>query len=99
MDLALFVAQVKRSVYGKAGFEIVLDENETPSRLISLQSDRLKPNVSEDWELAGFRYEGRDGFYQPEEVLYFVNLPLEADHEGLSDIEADVDTCQARHDY
>lgn len=98
MDLALFVAQIKRSTYGKAGFEVVLDEDEGPARLISLQSDKLKPNVSEAWELTGFRYEGRDGFYEPDEVLYFVNLPLEADHEGLSDVEPVRDVCKARHD-
>jgi hypothetical protein len=98
LDLALFVAQVKRSIYGKAGFEIVLDDDETPSRLISLQSDKLKPDVSEDWELTGFRYQGREGFYRPPEVLYLLNLPLEADHEGLSDIEAIRGVCQARHD-
>jgi len=55
MDLALFVAQVKRSVYGKAGFEIILEEDETPGLLIFLQSNRLKPNVSEGWEINCFR--------------------------------------------
>jgi hypothetical protein len=98
MDLILFVAQIKRSIYGKSGFEIVLDDDETPAWLLSLQSSKLKPNVSKDWELTGFRYEGREGFYQPEEVLYFVNLSLEADHEGLSDVEPVRDICQARHD-
>ncbi len=98
MDGVLFAAQVKRSIYGKAGFEIVLDEDETPSWLLGLQGIKLKPNVNEDWELTGFRYEGRDGYYQPEEVLYFVNLCLEADYEGLSDVEPVRDVCQARHE-
>ena len=98
MDLALFVAQVKRSIHGKAGFEIVLDGDGDPARLIPLQSDTLKPNVSGAWELTGFRYQGRDGFYAPREVLYFVNLQLEADHEGLSDVEPVIDVCQARHE-
>ena len=98
MDLILFVAQVKRSIYGKAGFEIVLDGDGDPSRLIPLQSDRLKPNVSKDWRLTGFRYEGRDGFYDPDEVLYFVNLQLEADYEGLGDVEPVVNICQARYE-
>jgi len=98
MDLALFVAQVKRSIHGKAGFEIVLDRDGDPARLIPLQSDTLKPNVSGAWELTGFRYQGRDGFYAPREVLYFVNLQLEADHEGLSDVEPVIDVCQARHE-
>jgi hypothetical protein len=98
MDYALFVAQVKRSIYGKSGFEIVLDGNGVPARLISLQSDRLRPEVSEDWELTGFEYRGRKAMYSPDEVLYFVNLGLEADHEGISDVEAVVDACQARHE-
>ena len=98
MDLVLFAAQIKRSVYGKTGFEIVLEENDTPAWLLSLQSTKLKPNVNEDWELTGFKYEGRDGFYDPDEVLYFVNLGLEADHEGLSDVESVRSVCQARHD-
>jgi hypothetical protein len=66
--------------------------------LISLQSDRLRPEVSEDWELTGFEYRGRKAMYSPDEVLYFVNLGLEADHEGISDVEAVVDACQARHE-
>ena len=98
MDLALFVVQIKRSIYGKAGFEIVLDEDDTPARFISLQSDKLKPEVNSDWELTGFEYKGKKGMYTPEEVLYFVNLQLEADWEGISDIEAIVDACQARHE-
>lgn len=98
IDLVIFVAQIKRSIYGKTGFEIVLEEDETPAWLLSLQSTKLKPNVDEDWELTGFRYEGKEGFYQPEEVLYFVNLPLEADREGISDVEPVRDICQARHD-
>ena len=97
MDQVLFAAQVKRSIYGKAGFEIVLDD-EGPAWLLSLQSTRLKPNVNENWELEGYKYEGRDGFYQPEEVLYFVNLQLEADREGLSDVETLRDICKARYD-
>lgn len=98
LDQALFVAQVKRSVYGKAGFEIVLDGDGWPAWLLSLQSPRLKPNLDPDWRLTGYGYEGRDGFYGPGEVLYFVNLQLEADMEGLSDVEPVRGVCGARHD-
>ena len=98
MDLVLFVAQVKRSVHGRAGFEVVLDEDGSPSWLLSLQSGRLKPSLDEDWGLRGYGYEGRDVFYGPDEVLYFVNLPLEVDREGLSDVEPVRDVCRARHD-
>lgn len=97
MDLILFIAQVKRSIYGKVGFEIVLDEDEKPYRLLPLQSNKLEPDINNDWELTNFKYEGRTDFYKPEEVLYFINLPLEADMEGLSDIEPVIDVCNARH--
>ena len=97
MDLALFVAQVKRSVHGRAGFEVVLGEDGLPGRLLSLQSHRLRPNIDEAWRLTGYRYEGRDGFYGPGEVLYFANLPLEADLDGLSDVEPVRGACRARH--
>lgn len=98
MDKVLFVSQVKRSIYGKAGWEIILNDDETPSWLLSLQSDKLKPKVDEDWELTGFRYEGRDNFYEKDEVLYFTNLQLESDRLGLSDIEPIRDVCRARHE-
>ncbi len=98
MDWTLFVAQVKRSIFGKAGFEIVLDpDGLLPERFIPLKSDKLKPKLDRNWELTGFEYEGRDNFYAPEEVLYFTNLGLEADYEGLSDIEGIRDICKARN--
>ena len=48
MDEALVVAQVKRSVLGRAGFEVVPDANGFPGRLIPLQSERLRPALDED---------------------------------------------------
>lgn len=98
LDEVLFVTQLKRSIYGKAGWEVVMNDKELPEWLLSLRSDKLKPNLTDAWELTGFAYEGRDGFYKPEEILYFTNLQLEADQEGLSDIEPIVDICKARHD-
>ena len=98
MDLALFVAQVKRSVYGKTGFEIVLDEDDYPRQLLSLKSTELKPDIDEDWTLTGYTYKGKKDFYEPEEVLYFTNLQLEADMLGLSDVEPVRSVCQAQHE-
>jgi len=98
MDLALFVAQVKRSVYGSAGFEIVLDDQDYPRRLLSLQSTLLRPDIDEDWTHTGYTYKGKKGFYTPDEVLYFTNLQLEADMLGLSDVEPIRTVCQARHE-
>ncbi|MHA1280161.1 MAG: hypothetical protein ACTSQ8_23480, partial [Candidatus Helarchaeota archaeon] len=98
MDLALFVAQVKRSVYGNAGFEIVLDGQDYPERLLSLQSTLLRPDIDEDWPHTGYTYKGKKGFYTTDEVLYFTNLQLEADMLGLSDVEPVRTACQARHE-
>lgn len=98
LDLVLFTAQVKRSVYGKAGFEVVTDDEGLPMKLLSLESDRLKPDLDEDWDLTGYTYRGRKGFYGPEEVLYFTNMELEADRLGLSDLESLRSVCMARHE-
>jgi len=98
LDLVLFTAQVKRSVYGKAGFEIVTDNEGMPSKLLSLESDKLKPDLDEDWDLTGYTYRGKKGFYGPEEVLYFANMELEADRLGLSDLEPLRSVCIARHE-
>jgi len=98
MDAVLFTAQVKRSVYGKAGFEVVTDPDGLPVRLLSLESDRLRPDIDEDWRLTGYTYRGREGFYAADEVLYFTNLGLEADALGLSDVEPLRGVCRARHE-
>ena len=98
LDQVLFVAQVKRSIYGRAGFEIVLNDDESPAWLLSLQSARLKPRLNQSWELEAYQYEGRADFYAPGEVLYFTNLGLEADHDGLSDVEPVRSVCRARHE-
>ncbi|MBS7615535.1 hypothetical protein KEJ18_07415 [Candidatus Bathyarchaeota archaeon] len=74
MEWTLFAAQIKRSIYGKAGFEIVIDPDDLlPRRLIPLKSAVLKPQVTKDWKLKGFEYEEKDGFYEPEKVIYFTN--------------------------
>ena len=102
LDYVLFVAQVKRSIYGKCGFEVILESaNGAPSWLLSLQStsvpgSKLEPEVDENWQLVGFKYDGVHK-YGPEEVLYFVNSELENDYLGLSDIEPVRSTCQARN--
>jgi hypothetical protein len=98
MDQSLFTAQIKRSIYGRAGFEVVRDKKGYPLRLISLQSTKLKPDLNENWELTGFTYNGIKGFYEPGEILYFTNLQLEADLFGLSEVEPVRSVCQARHD-
>ena len=39
---------MKRSIYGKVGFEIIFDGDEDSDWLLSLHSDKLKPEVDED---------------------------------------------------
>ncbi len=98
LDQILFISQVKRSIYKKTGWEMILESpNGTIKWLLSLQSDKLKPNINQNWELEGFKYEGREDAYGPDEVLYFLNLNLENDMLGLGDIEAIRDVCDARH--
>jgi len=96
LDHVLFVAQIKRSIYGRAGFEIVLDKKGVPTQLLPLDSTQLEPELDGDWSLTGFEYNGQSGFYKPEQVLYFANLSLEADQEGLSDIEPVLTMCETR---
>ncbi|RLI01279.1 hypothetical protein DRO31_06845 [Candidatus Bathyarchaeota archaeon] len=98
LDQALYIAQVKRSIYGKAGFEIIRGSDGLPVELLSLQSDQLKPDLDENWKLTGYTYKGKEGFYEPDEVLYFTNLQLESDRLGLSDVEPVRSICQARHE-
>ena len=97
LDNALFVAQIKRSVYGNAAFEIVRDGEGYPTRLLSLQSTRIKPDIDENWSHTGYTYRGQKAFYRPEDVLYFTNLELESDRQGLSDLEPLRAVLEARH--
>lgn len=98
LDHILRQAVVKAKIYGKAAFEIVRDEKSgEPLELLPLDSTRIKPEIDEEtWQLKSFKYGAHSGFYQPEEVLYFANNVLEADREGLSDIEPVMDALETR---
>ena len=101
LDLILFTAQTKRSIYGNVGFEIVLDDTDAlPAWLLPLDSTKLEPKLDENWKLIHFKYTPltKPPFYAPEKVLYFRNLGLEADWEGLSDVEPIQDVCNSRHE-
>lgn len=95
MDWILQVASIKKRIYGKTGFEIVPDQKGEIVQLLPLRSEELEPKVSPEWELKGFRYKGKDA-YTPDEVLYLTNNPLEADYQGLSDIEPILTTIKTR---
>jgi len=99
LDHVLRVAIIKAKIYGKAGFEIELNEKKEPNRLISLPLLTifdLRPDVNEDWELEGFWWRGQKDFYAPGELLYFTNNALESDYEGISDIEPVLDDVETR---
>lgn len=97
LDHALFVAAVKCSIFGKAGFEKVLDSDGAPAWLLSLQSPKLKPlQNKKTWELVGFKYQGKDTPYAKETVLYFVNTDLENDYLGFSDVEPIRNKCELK---
>lgn len=97
LDKNLFIAQVKRSIFGQAAFEIVFDKKNTPSWLLSLQSDKLKPKVNSEWKLDYLEYSaGKVMSYSPEELLFFTNLQLENDYIGLSDVEPIFSQCASR---
>jgi hypothetical protein len=97
LDKILHDAQIKRSIHGRAAYEIVRDSRSLPERLLPLQSTQIKPELDEGWRLTGFTYRGKKGFYGPEEVLYLTNLDLEADQLGLSDVEPVRAVLEARH--
>jgi hypothetical protein len=96
-DKALFIAQVKRSIFGQSAYEIVTDTKGSPSWLLSLQSSKLIPKVTSDWKLEKLQYTGNDKVdYLPEEVLFFTNLQLENDYVGVSDVEPVFNQCSSR---
>lgn len=98
LDKNLFVAQVKRSIFGKSAFEIEYASDGAPSWLLSLDSRRIKPNIDEKWQLIGYKWDEQPKWELSENrVLYFNNLALENDLEGLSDVEPVYLVCKARH--
>jgi len=100
-DNVLFVSQLKRSIYGKAAWEIGYDEDELPEIVVALRSEYIKPQVDETWQLTGFKSTQpgapRDG-YPVEKILYFTNLSLESDYEGISDVEPVRGVCEAKYE-
>ncbi len=96
MDWIMQVAVIKKRIYGKVGFEIVRDQKKEIVQLLPLKSTELKPKLNPDtWQLIKFTYGGVDK-YDSDEVFYLTNNPIEADYEGLSDIEPILDTIKTR---
>lgn len=98
MDLVLYQAQIKRSVFGWSAHEILSDPRTgLPVKMLPLDSTKIRPDIDVNWRLTGYTYEGRRGQYKPDDILWFRNIPLEGDHLGLSDIEPIRITCSARY--
>jgi hypothetical protein len=95
LDNRLRLALVKAPIWSKAGFEIEFQKKDAPwvpgnppVALHSLKSTLLKPEMDFDnWKLTGFEYDGKQGFYKPDEVLFFVRNEIDDDWQGRSDIE------------
>lgn len=96
LDRSLWIAQVKRSIYGQGAFEIVRDNDNDIARLLPLKSDQLTPHVDEDWNLVAWNYNGEADKYKADEVLCFLHNELEADWVGISDIEPVYDLIQTK---
>jgi len=98
LDKCLFIAQVKRSIFGKAGFEIEYAADGSPSWLLSVDSRKVNPDLDLNWKLVGYKYDEEHKWLLTENrFLYFANLDLENDCEGLSDVEPVYLVCHARH--
>jgi len=97
LDKILFSAVVKSKVFGKCGFEIYpADATQKRFNLLPLDSTRLDPILSDKWALESFSYESNPDFYSPDQVLYFADLQLEADLQGLSSVEPILGASEAR---
>jgi len=95
LDNRLRLAVIKAMIWKHAGFEIEFQKQgapwaagNEPAALRSLKSNLLVPEVDlESWKLTGFEYSGKKGFYDPEEVLFFVRNEVDDDWQGRSDVE------------
>jgi hypothetical protein len=97
LDEILFKTQIKRPIYGKAVYEIVYDKNGSPEWLRSVKSTSVKPKFNEtSQKLENYEVSGETTL-ELEETLCFLNLDLEGEQEGLSDIEPIIPVCEARH--
>ena len=96
MDWVLEIATIKKRIFGRVGFEIVPDQKGEIVQLMPLLSEKLEPKVSDEWQISGFKYDGNTNAYNPDEVFYLINNPIEADFKGISDIGPILRTIQTR---
>ena len=87
LDEVVYIAEIKREIFGYAGFEIVKAKKECV-KLNPLQSVLLEPNLDEDWNLDYYIYDNNDeNELKPEDIFFIGNDRLEGDPRGLSMIQ------------
>ena len=99
LDRMIAIAIVKSKVHGHSGFEKIYANDGDVEELMPLDSTALDPIVDEEQGLTGFNYKYMQkdkDHYKPEDVLFFTNNQLEADWQGLSDIEPIIHSVETR---
>lgn len=87
LDEIVYIAGIKREIFGYAGFEIVKAKKE-PVKLNPLQSALLEPHLDENWNLDYYIYDNNeDNQMKPEDIFFVGNDRLEGDPRGLSMVQ------------
>lgn len=98
LDYNLYLGQIKRYIYGFTGFEILTDDNGIPTRLIPLESEKLKPDINENFDWVGFEYTSAESDYKREELFYLTTEDLDYNGIGMSKIEPVMHPLNVRYD-
>jgi len=87
LDEVVYIAEIKREIFGFAGFEIVKAKKE-PVKLNPLQSALLEPVLDENWNLDSYIYNNdEENPLKPDDIFFVGNDRLEGDPRGLSMIQ------------
>jgi len=101
MDEVLYSACIKLCIYGKAAYEIILDDKGKPVRLKVLpvyndEKTGVQPVFNRQDALTGYVLQvNKDDplKYKVDEVLYFTNNEINGKEQGISDVEALIIDC------
>ncbi len=94
LENMLNIGARKMFIYGVAPFEIVKDDFDNIVRLLPLQATEIVVLLNENYMLQGYKYGNVQ--YEPDEIFYLVNNPLEANYTGFSRIEPIVDAVRLK---
>jgi len=95
LENTLNIGTRKMSIYGIAPFAIVKDDAGSIKRLLPLHADLMKVNLDEHFKLEKYTYDEKTP-YEPDEMLYLINNPLEANYTGFSRIEPILDAVKLK---